>query len=196
MLLIFGTIPPPARTTPSPIQLMWKNSIQDAKIAVEKEQLKRRIDLALRHYPGVLVMKDIFERMKDLPSGVRFLVYRKKPKRWEGPVNLILVERYTAVIRLNRDKKIFRTTWVKPWVNSRISRRGQVTKMMDEEAMATGERKGGGKFMEPVEEKNVTILMIEQGEGDEDINIGNKPVQIEGEERIPGGEGFRQLQNR
>ena len=117
MLLVFGALPRPARTSPSPTQLVRQQAIEDAKIAVEREQAKRRLSFALKHSGGP-IGKEISEKLRDLPSGSPVLVYCTVTKRWEGPFLFISVQGETAVIQLPRGRKIFRTSCIKPWTES------------------------------------------------------------------------------
>ena len=121
MLLVFGALPRPARTTPSPSQLMRQEAMEQAKKAVATEQAKRRLAFALRH-PSSPKSKETSLALQNLPSGSLVLVYRTKSKRWEGPFRYISCEGETVVVQLQRGRRIFRTTCVKPWVKSNFKR--------------------------------------------------------------------------
>lgn len=120
MLLVFGALPRPIRMTPCPTQLQRSAAIEEARRAVEKEQAKRRIAFAIRH-PSNPKAKEMSSRLRDLPSRSPVLVWRTKPKLWEGPFRFISVEGETAVVQLNRGRRIFRTSCVKPWIRSLLT---------------------------------------------------------------------------
>lgn len=49
MLLVFGALPRPARTTAAPTQLRRQEEIEDAKKAASHEKFRRCVAFALRH---------------------------------------------------------------------------------------------------------------------------------------------------
>ena len=119
MLLVFGALPRPARTTPSPTQLQRQTSIEEAKELVLQEQSKRRIAFALRH-PGIPKDIETTNDLKDLPAGSLVLVYRTVTKKWEGPFKFISIDGETVVVQLPRGRKIFRSVCVKPYIKSKL----------------------------------------------------------------------------
>ena len=120
MLLVFGAMPRPARTTPSPKQLERQRAIEEVKRAVESEQSRRRIAFALRH-PISAKARDQSTKLMALPSGSPVLVYRTTTKTWEGPFKFISCENETVVVQLSKGRRIFRTTCVKPYTDPALS---------------------------------------------------------------------------
>lgn len=119
MMLVFGAFPRPARTTPSPSQLHRQRTIEDAKRVVSTEQAKRRLAFEKRH-PSSPKAKELSQKLMDLSSGSPVLMYRTKTKTWDGPYRYMNINVETVVVQLNKGRKIFRSTPVKPWVHSRL----------------------------------------------------------------------------
>ena len=119
MLLVYGAFPRPARTTPSPTQLERQNAIEAAKVEVQTEQARRRISFALNHPASEKNTKNS-EALRDLPAGSPVLVYRSTTDKWEGPFRYISIEGETVVVQLPHGRRIFRSHYVRPWVNPLI----------------------------------------------------------------------------
>lgn len=114
MLLVFGAPPPrPVRTTPSPNQLLRKRAVEEARQAAENEQAKRRVAVEL---PSGSKAEETSHILHQVPAGAKFLVYRTKARRWEGPSKFISADGATVVVQLNRVRRISRSTYVKPWI--------------------------------------------------------------------------------
>lgn len=73
MLLVFGSIPRPARSMPEIYEFQLGLAVEKAAIAVEKEQARRRLNLGLAHPSGANgeVTRIYLERM---PTGSPVLV--------------------------------------------------------------------------------------------------------------------------
>lgn len=84
---------------------------------VRKEQLKRRIQFGLRHFCGPKAMEDS-NKLRDLPSGAKVLVYRTTSKLWDGPHLFFREDGETSGVQTKSGRKIFRSQCVKPWTNS------------------------------------------------------------------------------
>lgn len=138
MMLVFGAVPRPARASPAPTQIERQTAIEQAKKEVVKEQAKRRLAFALRH-PSGPKGKERSERLRKLPAGSPVLIYRTKTKSWEGPFKFISIEDETAVVQLNRGRKIFRSTCVRPLVDSDLEHDHEETTAW----LASGKRKDG-----------------------------------------------------
>lgn len=113
ILLVFGALPRPARSTPSPTQLVRQAAIEEERKRASAEQAKLRLAFALKH-PSRPKAKESSSLFHDLPSGSKVLVYRTKSKRWEGPYTYISSEGETIVVQLPQGRRIFRSTGVKP----------------------------------------------------------------------------------
>lgn len=98
MLLVFGALPRPARTTPAPTQLHRQRFIEEAKKTVSTEQAKRWLSFALRHPSGPKA-KEVSARLRSLPPGDDVLVYRTISKRWEGHFKYVSCDGETLVVQ-------------------------------------------------------------------------------------------------
>lgn len=119
MFLVYGTVLRPAVTTPCPIQLTRIQTIDNAMKAVRKQQAKSRLTFALRHPLGPKGKK-ASSRLRNLPAGAPVLVYRTHERKWTGPHKYTNLEGGTVVVQLPHGRSIFRSTNVKPWVNSQL----------------------------------------------------------------------------
>lgn len=117
MMLVFGALPRPARSKPSPTQLERATAIENAKKEVEKETARRRIVFALRH-PSSLKGKELSAPLRELPDGAPVLVYRPGSKTWEGPHKFLFIDDETVVLKAPPGRKIFRSSCVKPYTAS------------------------------------------------------------------------------
>lgn len=114
ILLVFGAIPRPARTSPTITQLERARAIDAAMKEAEHEQSKRRIAFGLKHSGGQKG-KESSAILHELPAGSPVLLYREVTKSWEGPFQFVSVSGETAVIQTPRGRRIFRTSCVRPW---------------------------------------------------------------------------------
>lgn len=121
MLLVFGALPRPARTYPAPTQLRHVQAIELAKNSSTVEQAKMKLEFVLR-LPSGPKGKEAIELLRNLPFGSVVLVYRTKPKSWEGSFKFVSVDDETAVIQLPHGRRIFRSTFVNPFVNQQRGR--------------------------------------------------------------------------
>lgn len=115
MLLLFGAIPRPVRTTRATTQLQVKTAIEQTKKAAHVEEAKRRLAFALRHPSGPKA-KEVSEAIRNLPPGADVLVYHTTTKRWGGPFTYVSSDGDTEVVQLRKGRRIFRSTCVKPFV--------------------------------------------------------------------------------
>jgi len=118
-LLVFGSLPRPARNLPSETQIQRADAIERAMKEVRKEQAKRRVAFGLRTN-GIPVGKENSEELRKLPAGAEVLIYRNKSKIWEGPFPFINIEGETVTVQLPSGRKIFRSTAVKPVTKSKL----------------------------------------------------------------------------
>lgn len=147
-LLVFGAIPRPARHTTSPDQSQRSAAIQKAVEAAETEQARRVLAFGLRHKTGGKG-KEMSERLLKLPAGSPVLVYRTKPKEWTGPHKFISVRGETAVVQLDRGRRIFRSTCVKPYTESAMDGRNDDLRLEANYSRFTGkEATEGHDFQE------------------------------------------------
>ena len=128
--------------------------IEKARQEIQEEQAKRRVSFALRHTAGPKA-KEISQRLVDLPSGSPILLFRTSTKKWEGRYKFISVDGETAVIQLNKGRKIFRSTCVKPWVKSALGSNNKETLNTEEEDNA--------------------MLVDNLENNEEEIDLGDKP---------------------
>lgn len=115
MLLVFGALPKPLRTSTSPNQLTRQKAIEEASKAVQAEQSKRRLSFALRH-PTSNRNRRNSELLRNLPAGSPVLVYRTTNEKWDGPHKFVSIEGETAVVQLPHGRRIFRSHCVKPLI--------------------------------------------------------------------------------
>lgn len=115
MLLVFGALPRPVRSSTSATQLERQRAIEAATKEVQTEQTKRRISFALRHPASERNRKNT-EALYNLPAGLPVLVYRTTTKKWESPHKFVSIEGETAVVQFSSGRRIFRSHCVKPLI--------------------------------------------------------------------------------
>lgn len=118
ILLVFGALPRPVRTSAAPDQLKRQKVIEEASKAAVVEQAKRRIAFTLRH-PSGPKGKEASEELGKLSPGAKVLVYRTSSGQWEGPFPFISLDNETVVVQLKRGRKIFRSICVRPYNGTR-----------------------------------------------------------------------------
>lgn len=119
MLLVFGTLPRPVRTTPAPSQLARQHAIERAKKEVSREQARRRIAFARSHTRDSKAKK-ASQDLQDLPSGASVLVWRTRDRKWKRTWRSISIEGETVVVQLDRRRRIYRSTCVRPYNKSTL----------------------------------------------------------------------------
>lgn len=139
MLLVFGVIPRPARSTPSATQMARAEMIDRAMDEVTKLHAKMRLAFGLKHTAGPKGVEQS-ECLRQLPAGSPVLVFRTASKLWEGPFDFISVSGETAVVQTKRGRRIFRSTCVKPYVRSQLNDAPQ-TSDRNQETMPEGATK-------------------------------------------------------
>ena len=112
-LLVYGTIPRPARRTPAATQIQRADAIRKGMEEVRKVIAKRKISFALKH-PCSKEAQEQERRLRLLPAGSPVRVFRTKSKKWEGPFPFISIDDGVAVIQMPRGRKLFRSSAVKP----------------------------------------------------------------------------------
>ncbi len=117
-LLVFGAIPRPATTEQSKCQMERAKALDLAMDSVRKEQAKRRINFGLQT-KGPKAMEHS-EKLRNLPAGSPVYVYRQKSNKWEGPFLFIEIQGETVTVQQPSGRKIFRSTVVKPCVESKL----------------------------------------------------------------------------
>ena len=115
-MLVFGSLPRPARNLPSDTQIARAHAIDKAMKEVRKEQAKRRVAFGLKTSGGPLG-KESSESLRMLPAGSQVMVYRKDSKKWEGPYTFIHIDNETVTVQLPHGRKIFRSNVVKPFTS-------------------------------------------------------------------------------
>lgn len=126
-LLVFGALPRPIRTKPSPQQLRRAEIIEQAMTLVAKIQAQRSISYGLQQNMGPKGV-DQSKELRKLPAGSLVLVYRTKSKQWEGPHMFISIDGETATVQTSRGRKIHRSNCVRPWTKSQLEERNGRTK--------------------------------------------------------------------
>ena len=119
-LLVYGSIPRPARQTPADTQLARAHAMDKARDEVLKEMSKKKVAFGLRT-SGLPVSNEQEQELIKLPAGSPVLIYRNADKKWEGPFPFISIDGNTVVVQLPRGRKIFRSNAVKPAVPSNLS---------------------------------------------------------------------------
>lgn len=113
-LLVFGAIPRPIRTKPSPSQIERASAIDAAMQEVEQEQARQRIRFGLNHPTGSKGGEDK-NGLRQLPAGSKVLVFRKTTQKWEGPFLFVSEDGDTAIIQTPAGRRIFSGVCVKPY---------------------------------------------------------------------------------
>lgn len=112
-LLVFRAVPRPAKTASSATLLNRVLAIDNSTKEAEKEHGKQRIVFGLRLSGGT----EEVEQSADLPrfSAVAPVIYyRTTKKAWEGPLTFIRIAGETVVVKIPRDRRIFRSTGAMP----------------------------------------------------------------------------------
>ena len=112
-LLVYGTLPRPARKIPSHTQLQRAKAKDEATKQILKEHAKRKIAFGLKHCRGPKGKEQSSELYK-LPAGSPVYVYREVSKSWEGPFPFINIDGETVVVQLPHGRRIFRSSVIKP----------------------------------------------------------------------------------
>lgn len=118
-VMVFGTIPRPARRKPSQTQLQRAQSIEEARAVVTRVKAKKRLEFGLKHSHGPKA-KEQSAILERLPAGSQVLVYRNEKKRWTGPFLFISVNGEKVVIQTKKGRRIYRSTFVKPYTESAL----------------------------------------------------------------------------
>jgi hypothetical protein len=111
-LLVYGSLPSPARTKPAASQLQRARAMDEARTEVSKEHARRRVQFGL-HYKGPFGNER--QDLDALQFGAEVSVYRAASGRWEGPFRFVSKEGETVVVELANGRKIFRSNAVRPW---------------------------------------------------------------------------------
>ena len=88
-------------------------ALNGAREELLKQYAKRKLAFGLRHTCSPK-SKEQEEDLRNLPYGSSVLVFRDKPKTWEGPFPFVSIDGNTVVVQLPHRRKIFRLTAVKP----------------------------------------------------------------------------------
>lgn len=71
--------------------------------------------------PSVPKSKEESQRWRNYPEIYPVIVYRTQKKKCVGPHRFIDINGETEIVRLDRGRSIFRSTCVRPWVNSQLT---------------------------------------------------------------------------
>jgi hypothetical protein len=112
-LLVYGSIPRPARCVPAPTQLERARAMENARKEVLVEYARRRIAFGLKHKGPVGGER---QDLKTLQYGAKVAIYRDK-SGWTGPERFISMDGDTVIVHTEKGRTIFRSTVVKPWVD-------------------------------------------------------------------------------
>lgn len=120
-----GAIPRPARRTPSLNKAQRSIAVQRGFEAAERERYHARSVLAFgrRHNSGPRG-KEVSQRLRKFPAGSLVLVHRTKLKKWVGTQSLISVQGENSVVQMERGRRNFRSTCVKPYTESALADKG------------------------------------------------------------------------
>jgi hypothetical protein len=110
-LLVYGSMPRPARNIPAETQLQRARAIDKARRDVEAEHAKRKVSFALK-YRGPVGRERL--DLQSLPYGAKVSVHRKGVG-WSGPLKFIYIEGDTVVVEDGHGRKLFRSAVVKKW---------------------------------------------------------------------------------
>jgi len=108
-LLVFGSIPKPARHTLAPTSLERARAIDDARKEVNKAVARSRVQFGLRHRGPV---GGVASPLDDLMPGAHVRVYRTDTGKWEGPYTFVDKTGETVCVQMPSGRKIFRSTAV------------------------------------------------------------------------------------
>ena len=169
-LLVYGAIPRPAKLTPAETQLARAKALDSAMDSVRKEQAKRRVAFALKHYKGPKGKEDS-NKLLTLPAFSPVYVYRTSTTRWEGPYPFIQIDGETCVVQLPSGRKIFRSTAVRRSVPVAEKENSRGSEARDKEVLAetrTQPDKNGSE--DDIElDRNVLNAMF----GDSDLKVAD-----------------------
>ena len=112
-LLVFGTLPRPARIHPAATQLERAKAKGEATKEFHKEISKRKIAFAKKHTHSPKGKASNAEIHK-LPAGAPVRVWRESLNSWEGPFPFISIDGETVIVQLPHGRKLFRSTVIKP----------------------------------------------------------------------------------
>jgi hypothetical protein len=132
-LLVFVSLPRPARKVPAAKQIERAKAVEKARDDIAKEYAERRLNFSLRYrgpYGGER------EDLRNLPYGAPLAIYREG-KGWKGPVKCLAIESDTVTIETKRGRKLFRSSVVKPWVVGKSSREEEDNFRDEDEEMST-----------------------------------------------------------
>lgn len=156
-LLVFGSLPRPARRSPADTQVVRAKALEEAMRAVHKEQSARRVSFGLKRHHGP-VGKEASSELYKLPSGAQVLVYRQNSQKWEGPFTFIHIDGETVVVQLPSGRRIFRSSVVKPVVRSQFSEQSTISSDCSEIGKPLSEDVQSSKIAN--EEENVYHAML------------------------------------
>jgi hypothetical protein len=109
-LLVFGSIPRPARKVPADTQIQRVRAMDAARKAVTAEHARQKISFALRYIGPYGNERD---DLKALERGDPVIVWRPKRKMWM-PYTFIDLDGETVTVQNSSGRSIFRTNVVRP----------------------------------------------------------------------------------
>jgi hypothetical protein len=117
-LLVFGSIPRPARTTRACTQLSRDSALEKGMREVERIHAENKVAFGLR-YRGPYGRER--EDLTRLNMGDEALVYRDASGQCEGLFRFIAIDGDTVTVQLPHGRRIFRSTVVKPVTENRCA---------------------------------------------------------------------------
>jgi hypothetical protein len=117
-LLVFGSIPRPARTTRACTQLSRASALEKGMREVERIHAENKVAFGLR-YRGPYGRER--EDLTRLNMGDEALVYRDASGQCEGLFRFIAIDGDTVTVQLPHGRRIFRSTVVKPVTENRCA---------------------------------------------------------------------------
>jgi hypothetical protein len=110
-LLVFGSVPRPARNCAAETQIVRARAIDAARNAVEQEYARRKVSFGLKYKgPFGRERKDL----QELRYGAAVGVYRRSSNQWEQ-YRFVEISGDTVTVQGENGRRIFRSSVVKPW---------------------------------------------------------------------------------
>jgi hypothetical protein len=122
-LLVYGSLPRPARNIPAATQVERARAIESVRNAVAHEYAKRKVSYGFKHRGPVGRERGDLER---LHFGAKIAIYRDD-KGWTGPERFVSLDGDTVVVQMFNGRKLFRSSVIKPWTKKQTDQ-NSVTK--------------------------------------------------------------------
>lgn len=97
----------------------------------EKTQMKKTISFGLTQNQ-IPKGSEYTNPLLSLPAGPMVLLYRRTSKTLEGPHLLIRIDGETSIVQTRRNRSIFRSTCVKPFIHAKATDNDDATRHMSD----------------------------------------------------------------